>query len=275
MSWQCQSQDDVNATLDYIGHFANYDEEKDQAVLSIIPLQALQHILSTWIWKSTNDTSKNGTQNTDHPAHQTPLNSQIQNWYTAKYQEFRNELDEAEDKWRRDIRNHPVNRMRQTRTVYPLRIKWITSNESEENSPMERSYFRDTTFRNTKGRTVNKEPLFYVVTRSKAKTANEKDTGEGSRELVIQQPVPTRTIQEDITKMEDEVEEEVELEEPGRVMDEEWMRNYTKDLILPKGGLPKDLLTEVIRVVNGKHYHLDQYLEKAFKEELTPLETNI
>src|ERR1700721_1135482 len=82
MSWQCQSQDDLNATLDYIGHFANYDEEKDQAVLSIIPLQALQHILSTWIWKSTNEPLKNGTQNTDHPAHQTPLDSQIQNWYT-------------------------------------------------------------------------------------------------------------------------------------------------------------------------------------------------
>jgi transposase InsO family protein len=160
---------------------------------------------------------------------------------------------------------------------YPLRIKWITSNESEENSPMERSYFRDTTFR--KGRTVNKEPLSHVVTRSKAMIANEKDTGEGSRELVIQQPVPTRTIQEDITKMEEEVEkekeQEVELEEPGRVMDEEWMRNYTKDLILPRGGLPKDLLTGVIRVVDGKHYHLDQYLEKAFEGELTPLETNI
>jgi hypothetical protein len=28
-------------------------------------------------------------------------------------------------------------------------------------------------------------------------------------------------------------------------------------------------------VVDGKHYHLDQYLEKAFEEELTPLETNI
>jgi hypothetical protein len=47
----------------------------------------------------------------------------------------------------------------------PLRIKWITSNESEENSPMERPYFRDTTFRNTRGRTVNKEPLSHVVTR--------------------------------------------------------------------------------------------------------------
>jgi hypothetical protein len=120
---------------------------------------------------------------------------------------------------------------------YPLRMKWITSNESEENSPMERSYFRDTTFRNTRGRTVNKEPLSHVVTRSKAKIANEKDTREGSRELVIQQPVPTGTIQEDITKMEEEVEkekeQEVKLEEPGRVMDEEWMRNYTKDLILP------------------------------------------
>jgi hypothetical protein len=144
---------------------------------------------------------------------------------------------------------------------------------------MERSYFRDTTLRNTKGRTVNKEPLSHVVTRSKAKIANEKDTGEGSRELVIQQPVPTRTIQADITKMEEEVEkekeQEVELEEPGRVMDEEWMRNYTKDLILPRGGLPKDLLTGVIRVVDGKHYHLEQYLEKAFEGELTPLETNI
>jgi hypothetical protein len=126
---------------------------------------------------------------------------------------------------------------------------------------------------------VNKEPLSHVVTRSKAKIANEKDTGEESRELVIQQPVPTRMIQEDITKMEEEVEkekeQEVELEEPGRVMDEEWMRNYTKDLILPRGGLPKDLLTEVIRVVDGKHYHLDQYLEKAFEGKLTPLETNI
>jgi hypothetical protein len=41
--------------------------------------------------------------------------------------------------------------------------------------------------------------------------------------------------------MEEEVEkgkeQEVELEEPGKVMDEEWMRNYTKDLILPRGGL--------------------------------------
>jgi hypothetical protein len=71
--------------------------------------------------------------------------------------------------------------------------------------------------------------------------------------------------------MEEEVEKEVELEEPGRVMDEEWMRNYTKDLILPRGGLPKDLLTGVIRVVDGKHYHLDQYPEKAFEEELTPV----
>src|ERR1700721_3108925 len=42
---------------------------------------------------------------------------------------------------------------------YPLRIKWITSNESEENSPMERSYFRDTTIGNTRRRTVNKELL--------------------------------------------------------------------------------------------------------------------
>jgi hypothetical protein len=162
---------------------------------------------------------------------------------------------------------------------YPRRIKWITANEGEENSPMERFYFRDTTFRNTRGRTVNKEPLSHVVTRSKAKIANEKDTGGGSRELVIQQPVPTRTIQEDITKMEEEVEkgkeQEVELEEPGKVMDEEWMRNYTKDLILPRAGLPKDLLTGVIRVVDGKHYHLDQYLEKAFEGELTPLEMNI
>jgi hypothetical protein len=162
---------------------------------------------------------------------------------------------------------------------YPLRIKWITSNESEANSLMERSYFRDTTFRNTRGQTVNKEPLSHVVTRSKAKIANEKDTREGSRELVIQQPVPTRTIQEDITKMEEEVEketeQEVELEEPGRVMDKEWIRNYMKDLILPRGGLPKDLLTGVIRVVDGKYYHLDQYLEKAFEGELTPLETNI
>jgi hypothetical protein len=58
---------------------------------------------------------------------------------------------------------------------YPLRIKWITSNESEENSPMERSYFRDTTFRNTRGGTVNKEPLSHVVTRSKAKITNEED----------------------------------------------------------------------------------------------------
>jgi hypothetical protein len=76
-------------------------------------------------------------------------------------------------------------------------------------------------------------------------------------------------------EVEKEKEQEVELEEPGRVMDEEWMRNYTKDLILPRGRLPKDLLTGVIRVVDGKHYHLDQYLEKAFEGELTPLETNI
>jgi hypothetical protein len=162
---------------------------------------------------------------------------------------------------------------------YPPRTKWITSNKTEENSPTERSYFRDTTFRNTRGRTVNKELLTHVVTRSKAKIANEKDTGEGSRELVIQQPIPTKMIQEDITKMEEEVEkgkeQEVELEEPGKVMDEEWMKNYMKDLILPRGGLPKDLPTGVIKVVDGKHYHLDQYLEKVFKKELTPLEKNI
>jgi hypothetical protein len=70
------------------------------------------------------------------------------------------------------------------------------------------------------GRKINKEPLSHVITRSKAKIANKKDTGEGSRELVIQQPVPTRTIQEDITKMEEEVEkgkeQEVELEELSR-----------------------------------------------------------
>jgi hypothetical protein len=162
---------------------------------------------------------------------------------------------------------------------YACRIKWMTSNESEENSPMERSYFRDTTFRNTRGRTVNKEPLSHVVTQSKAKIANEKDTGEGSSEQVIQQLIPTRTIQEDLTKMEEEVEkgqeQEVELEEPGKVMHEEWMKNYTKDLILLRGGLPTELLTGVIRVVDGKHYHLDQYLEKPFEGELTPLVTII
>jgi hypothetical protein len=45
----------------------------------------------------------------------------------------------------------------------------------------------------------------------------------------------------------------------GREMDvekerakEEWLSWYSRDLILPEGGLPDDYMTGVIRVVDGK-----------------------
>jgi hypothetical protein len=76
-------------------------------------------------------------------------------------------------------------------------------------------------------------------------------------------------IQEDITKIEEEAEkekeQEVELEEPGKPMDKEWRRNYAKALILPSSGLPRNLITGHIRMVDGKQYHWDQYLQKAFQ----------
>jgi hypothetical protein len=56
---------------------------------------------------------------------------------------------------------------------------------------------------------------------------------------------------------------------------EERKKWYEKDLILPPGGLPRDLMSGVIRVVDGKEYKLDDYINQACERNLTPLETNI
>lgn len=165
---------------------------------------------------------------------------------------------------------------------YPRKIEWISKQnyETKEESPLEESSRGNTPFRILQGRMVKDEAASHVITRSKRKHVTiQKDPEEGSRELVIQQPIPTRTIQEDIAKLEDAIEDEelkeVDSEESDKRMKEEWLKNYTKDLILPRGGLPQDLLTGVVRVVDGKHYHLDQYLDKEMEGGMTPLEVNI
>jgi hypothetical protein len=68
----------------------------------------------------------------------------------------------------------------------------------------------------------------------------------------------------------------------GREMDEEkerakkeWLSWYSRDLILPEGGLPDDYMTGVIRVVDGKQYQLDDYENQLEHREFTPLEINI
>jgi hypothetical protein len=65
----------------------------------------------------------------------------------------------------------------------------------------------------------------------------------------------------------------------GREMDaekdrakKEWLRWYSRDLILPEGGLPDDYMTGVIRVVDGKQYQLDDYQNQLENPEFTPLE---
>jgi hypothetical protein len=40
------------------------------------------------------------------------------------------------------------------------------------------------------------------------------------------------------------------------------MRIGSRNLILPEGGLPNDLTSGIIRVVDGKHYHLDDYISR-------------
>jgi hypothetical protein len=68
----------------------------------------------------------------------------------------------------------------------------------------------------------------------------------------------------------------------GREMDaekerakEEWLSWYSRDLILPEGGLPDDHITGVIRIVDGKQYQLDDYENQLENREFTPLEINI
>jgi hypothetical protein len=68
----------------------------------------------------------------------------------------------------------------------------------------------------------------------------------------------------------------------GREMDgekekakKEWLSWYSRDLILPEGGLPDDYMTGVIRVVDGKQYQLDDYENQLEHLEFTPLEINI
>jgi hypothetical protein len=68
----------------------------------------------------------------------------------------------------------------------------------------------------------------------------------------------------------------------GREMDaekekakKEWLSWYSRDLILPEGGLPDDYMTGVIRVVDGKQYQLDDYENQLENREFTRLEINI
>jgi hypothetical protein len=72
------------------------------------------------------------------------------------------------------------------------------------------------------------------------------------------------------------------LQGKGREMDKEkerakkeWLSWYSRDLILPEGGLPDDYMTGVIRVVDGKQYQLDDYENQLEHREFTPLEINI
>jgi hypothetical protein len=61
----------------------------------------------------------------------------------------------------------------------------------------------------------------------------------------------------------------------GKTFNEDWVKDFTKDLIIPESGLPSDLVSGIIRVVDGKQYRLDDYASKMADEKLTPLEVNI
>jgi hypothetical protein len=63
-------------------------------------------------------------------------------------------------------------------------------------------------------------------------------------------------------------------EEKGRAK-KEWPSWYSRDLILPEGGLQDDYMTGVIRVVDGKQYQLDDYENQLENREFTPPEINI
>jgi hypothetical protein len=146
----------------------------------------------------------------------------------------------------------------------------------------------------------------HVITRSKArKITSPKDTGGGSW-IEVQNPKPTRFTHREVANLEEmaagmeaktaddaetEIEHEVMAEEvaegtdkgkaveeemnEGKTFNEDWVKDYTKDLIIPESGLPSDLVSGIIRVVDGKQYRLDDYASKMADEKLTPLEVNI
>jgi hypothetical protein len=168
---------------------------------------------------------------------------------------------------------------------FPQQRQWVytTGTASIEDSPMEGPDSR--LLRIVNGRVVG-ESTANATTRSKWRAEKAEKTGEGSGRdstMELEEQEPTTPAPTEIDEMNDEEMGMVRQDKgKGREMDEEkekakkeWLSWYSRDLILPEGGLPDDYMTGVIRVVDGKQYQLDDYENQLEHREFTPLEINI
>jgi hypothetical protein len=137
----------------------------------------------------------------------------------------------------------------------------------------------------------------HVITRSKArKITSQKDTGGGSW-IDVQNPKPTRSTQREVANLEEmaaemeaktaddaetEIEDEVMAESTAKGMAKEVAKGTAKGKAVEEmmdeeqdEGKMSDLISGIIRVVDGKQYRLDDYASKMADEKLTPLEVNI
>jgi hypothetical protein len=168
---------------------------------------------------------------------------------------------------------------------FPEQRQWVytTGTASVEDSPMEGPDSR--LLRIVNGRVVG-ESTANATTRSKWRAEKAEKTGEGSGRdstMEMEEQEPTTPSPTEIDENNDEEMGMVRQDKgKGREMDEEkerakkeWLSWYSRDLILPEGGLPDDYMTGVIRVVDGKQYQLDDYENQLEHREFTPLEINI
>jgi hypothetical protein len=152
---------------------------------------------------------------------------------------------------------------------FPEQRQWVytTGTASVEDSPMEGPDSR--LLRIVNGRVVG-ESTANATTRSKWRAEKAEKTGEGSGRdstMEMEEQEPTTPSPTEIDENNDEEMGMVRQDKgKGREMDEEkerakkeWLSWYSRDLILPEGGLPDDYMTGVIRVVDGKQYQLDDY----------------
>jgi hypothetical protein len=162
---------------------------------------------------------------------------------------------------------------------YPRNIKWITTTNTTEKAGTIQNPDSGS-FRVVNGRRMNTEGTSHVITRSKGRQIEAKKKEEGSRKEALEASFPTEEEPTDVDEpvelaYDPEAHADNEMEIDPEDERAEWMRKYKKDLILPGGELPYDLISGVIRVVDGKEYKLDDYENQLMKRVVTPLETNI
>jgi hypothetical protein len=105
-------------------------------------------------------------------------------------------------------------------------------------------------------RSTEREVTNFEKMAAEAETAAENEDGGL---IEIEYEVMAEDMAEGTAKGKAVVEKDEEKEGKTMKFNEDWVKEYTKDLIIPESGLPSDLISGIIRVVDGKQYRLDDY----------------